>query len=160
MAQVLQAARPDSGLEEAVVRVLVDLPEGSGQVYGDLDVLLVPRDEAFEEALANAVGASGLVLDGRDLRWSLRGGGLDLLEGPSVGQPASLALGRLDRGTPWPEGMAATGAITPDGRRGSVGSLSDQLQLAARHGLAPVCHPAGQRGSADPLATLPRLVVE
>jgi len=127
---------------------VVALPEGSGQVYGAPDVLLVPRDEAFEEALANAVRASGLVLDGRDLRWSLRGVGLDLLEGPSVGLPAALALSRLDGGPPWPEGMAATGAITPDGRLGSVGSLSDKLQLAARHGFAPVCHPAGQREQA------------
>ncbi len=124
------------------------LSEGSGQLYGSPEVLLVPRDEAFQEALANAVRASGLPLDGRDLRWSLRGVGLDLLEGPSVGLPAALALSRLDGGAPWPEEMAATGAIAPDGRIGSVGSLSDKLQLAVGQGFAPVCHPAGQREQA------------
>ena len=131
---------------------------GNPEIYPHPDLLFVPRDRLFDEALANArqaVKSLGLepLPEEADVRWSLSplgGGSLPALTGPSAGAAFALGLAWLaaqgaDAGASELvarlraldlSGVSLTAAVDPQGRLSPVGGLWEKLLAAARQAAA------------------------
>ena len=124
----------------------VELRTGNGKVLTNIDKLLFWIDTQYSIQTSKSVAESytGIEADKFDLTYTIEGGNVTLIEGPSAGAALTIAtIAALQNKTLRPNVMI-TGTINPDGTIGQVGSIIEKATAAKETGATIFLVPSGE----------------